>query len=163
MARRDVPLRSAEFEARLVVSDPDPWSPENANIYDLAVEIEHDGRLVDAAERTIGFRRFEARDGRPLLNGEPFARAKAMGLNTLRCHVKIPDRLYFDLAYRLGLIVRLDMPYMQFLVRRRAGRSGECSERRSGPMAIIPRSRSGRSSTRDGELISTTTQTTGVG
>ena len=44
-----------------------------------------------------------------------FANAKAMGLNTLRCHVKIPDRLYFDLADRLGLIVWLDMPYMQFL------------------------------------------------
>ena len=44
-----------------------------------------------------------------------FVRAKAMGLNTLRCHVKIPDRLYFELADRLGLIVWLDMPYMQFL------------------------------------------------
>jgi hypothetical protein len=38
-----------------------------------------------------------------------------MGLNTLRCHVKIPDPLYFDLADRLGLIVWLDMPYMEFL------------------------------------------------
>ena len=44
-----------------------------------------------------------------------FANAKAMGLNTLRCHVKIPDPLYFDLADRLGLIVWLDMPYMEFL------------------------------------------------
>ena len=44
-----------------------------------------------------------------------FANAKAMGLNTLRCHVKIPDPLYFDLADRLGLVVWLDMPYMQFL------------------------------------------------
>ena len=97
----------------------------------------------DAVERVVGFRRFEARDGRLLLNGQPFimfgaldqdwhpeeecrppsaefleqrfANAKAMGLNTLRCHVKIPDRLYFDLADRLGLIVWLDMPYMQFL------------------------------------------------
>ena len=33
----------------------------------------------------------------------------------MRCHVKIPDPLYFDLADRLGLIVWLDMPYMQFL------------------------------------------------
>ena len=44
-----------------------------------------------------------------------FANAKAMGLNTLRCHVKIPDPLYFELADRLGLIVWLDMPYMEFL------------------------------------------------
>ena len=44
-----------------------------------------------------------------------FRNAKAMGLNTLRCHVKIPDRLYFDLADRLGLVVWLDMPYVGFL------------------------------------------------
>ena len=100
-------------------------------------------KIVDAIERSIGFRRFEAKDGRLILNGEPFymfgaldqdwhpeeecrapsaefleqrfANAKAMGLNTLRCHVRIPDPLYLELADRLGLIVWLDMPYMQFL------------------------------------------------
>ena len=99
--------------------------------------------MVDAVERVVGFRRFEAREGRLFLNGRPFfmigaldqdwhpeeecrppsaefleqrfANAKAMGLNTLRCHVKIPDSLYFDLADRLGLIVWLDMPYAEFL------------------------------------------------
>ena len=102
-----------------------------------------DGTVVDAVERAIGFRRLEASDGRLFLNGAPFfmfgaldqdwhpeeecrppneafleqrfLNAKGMGLNTLRCHVKIPDRLYFDLADRLGLIVWLDMPYPQFL------------------------------------------------
>jgi len=143
VAQHDLPLRSAEFEARLEVSSPAPWSPDRPELYDLAVEIVHEGLIVDRADRTIGFRRLEASDGRLLLNGQPltmfgaldqdwhpgeecrspsaefleerFARAKAMGLNTLRCHVKIPDRLYFDLADRLGLIVWLDMPYMQFL------------------------------------------------
>ena len=143
VAQHDVPLRGAEFEANLEVSNPDPWSPDAPRLYDLAVELVHDGRVVDRAERAVGFRRFEAKDGRLALNGAPFtmfgaldqdwhpeeecrapsaefleqrfARARAMGLNTLRCHVKIPDRLYFDLADRLGLIVWLDMPYMQFL------------------------------------------------
>jgi Glycosyl hydrolases family 2/Glycosyl hydrolases family 2, sugar binding domain len=142
-AQHDLPLRASEFETRLELANPDPWSPETPELYDLAVELVHGGRVVDRADRTIGFRRFEARDGRLLLNGEPFymfgaldqdwhpeeecraptpqfleqrfARAKAMGLNTHRCHVKIPDRLYFDLADRLGLMVWLDMPYMQFL------------------------------------------------
>jgi hypothetical protein len=142
-AQHDLPLRSAEFEASLDVASPDPWSPDRPQLYDLAVELVHDGRVVDRADRAIGFRRLEAKDGRLILNGQPFfmfgaldqdwhpekecrppnaefleqrfARAKAMGLNTLRCHVKIPDRLYFDLADRLGLIVWLDMPYMQFL------------------------------------------------
>ncbi len=143
VAQHDLPLRSAEFEARLDLANPDRWSPDAPKLYDLAVELVHGGRVVDRADRTIGFRRFEARNGCLLLNGEPFymfgaldqdwhpeeecrapgpefleqrfARAKAMGLNTLRCHVKIPDRLYFDLADRLGLMVWLDMPYMQFL------------------------------------------------
>jgi Glycosyl hydrolases family 2, sugar binding domain/Glycosyl hydrolases family 2 len=142
-AQHDLPLRSAEFEASLHVPDPDAWSPVGPKLYDLAIEVVHDGRVVDRADRSLGFRRFEAKDGRLILNGEPFymfgaldqdwhpdeecrapspefleqrfARAKAMGINTLRCHVKIPDRLYFDLADRLGLIVWLDMPYMQFL------------------------------------------------
>jgi hypothetical protein len=142
-AQHDLLLRSSEFEARLDVLNPDPWSPDRPELYDLTVELVRDGRVVDRTDRAIGFRRFEAKDGRLLLNGQPFtmfgaldqdwhpeeecrapnpeflderfARAKAMGLNTLRCHVKIPDRLYFDLADRLGLIVWLDMPYMQFL------------------------------------------------
>ena len=143
VVEREFRLTAAQFEASLDVSNPDPWSPDAPALYDLAIELVHDGRIVDAAARTIGFRRFEAKDGRLMLNGERFymfgaldqdwhpaeecrppspqfleqrfANAKAMGLNTLRCHVKIPDRLYFDLADRLGLIVWLDMPYMQFL------------------------------------------------
>jgi hypothetical protein len=142
IAQHDTSSRSAEFEARLNVSNPEPWSPDRPKLYDLAVELVHDKRVVDRDDRAVGFRRLEAKDGRLLLNGQPFylfgaldqdwhpeeecraspefleqrfQRAKAMGLNTLRCHVKIPDRLYFDLADRLGLIVWLDMPYMQFL------------------------------------------------
>ena len=136
-------LRSAEFEVRLAIPRPLAWSPDRPNLYALTVEVRRDGAAVDAVERTLGFRRFEARSGRLYLNGEPFfmfgaldqdwrpeeerqaaneafleqqfSQAKAMGLNTLRCHVKIPDRLYFDLADQLGLVVWLDMPYAQFL------------------------------------------------
>ena len=136
-------FRSDRFDALLALPEAEPWSPEAPNLYHLAIELIVGGETVDAIERVVGFRRFEAKDGRLFLNGEPFtmfgaldqdwhpeeecrppsaefleqrfANAKAMGLNTLRCHVKIPDPLYFDLADRLGLIVWLDMPYMQFL------------------------------------------------
>ena len=136
-------FQSERFLAALAIPGAEPWSPETANLYDLLVELIVGDATVDATERTVGFRQFEARDSRLLLNGEPFfmfgvldqdwhpeeecrppsaefleqrfANAKAMGLNTLRCHVKIPDPLYFELADRLGLIVWLDMPYMQFL------------------------------------------------
>ncbi|HEY5206586.1 MAG TPA: sugar-binding domain-containing protein [Roseiarcus sp.] len=136
-------FRLGRFDAVLALPGAEPWSPEAPKLYDLVIELIVGDATVDAIERTVGFRRFEAKDGRLLLNGDPFymfgaldqdwypeeecrppnpqfleqrfANAKAMGLNTLRCHVKIPDPLYFDLADRLGLIVWLDMPYMQFL------------------------------------------------
>jgi Glycosyl hydrolases family 2/Glycosyl hydrolases family 2, sugar binding domain len=136
-------FKTNRFDAMLALTGPEPWSPEAPNLYDLVVELVVGDATVDAIERTVGFRRFEAKDGRLMLNDEPFymfgaldqdwhpeeeccapsaefleqrfANAKAMGLNTVRCHVKIPDRLYFDLADRLGLIVWLDMPYMEFL------------------------------------------------
>jgi beta-galactosidase/beta-glucuronidase len=99
--------------------------------------------VVDALHRVTGFRSFEASNGYLYLNGQPFEmfgaldqdwhpeeecrsptpafleqrfrNAKAMGLNTLRCHVKVPDKLYFELADRLGLVVWFDMPYCEFL------------------------------------------------
>jgi hypothetical protein len=143
VARLVYHFRSERFDGVLALPDAEPWSPETPNLYDLVIELIVGDATVDAIERVVGFRRFEARNGQLLLNGEPFmmfgaldqdwhpeeecrppnaefleqrfANAKAMGLNTLRCHVKIPDPLYFDLADRLGLIVWLDMPYMEFL------------------------------------------------
>jgi hypothetical protein len=143
IAERDVAVSSPEVEVTVEVLRPHPWSPSATALYRIETELVQAGRLVDKDVRTVGFRRFEAKDGRLFLNGEPFfligaldqdwhpqeecrspdpkfleerfLRAKAMGLNALRCHVKIPDKLYFDLADRLGLIVWLDMPYMEFL------------------------------------------------
>jgi Glycosyl hydrolases family 2, sugar binding domain/Glycosyl hydrolases family 2 len=136
-------FRLGRFDAVLALPGAEPWSPETPNLYDLVVELIVGETTIDAIERVVGFRRFEARDGKLLLNGQPFtmfgaldqdwhpeeecrppsaefleqrfAKAKAMGLNTLRCHVKIPDPIYFDFADRLGLLVWLDMPYTEFL------------------------------------------------
>jgi hypothetical protein len=143
VARSIYHFQTNRFEAVLALPGAESWSPEAPNLYDLVIELIVGDKVVDSIERSVGFRRFEAKDGHLILNGKPFymfgaldqdwhpeeecrppnaefleqrfANAKAMGLNTLRCHVKIPDPLYFELADRLGLIVWLDMPYMQFL------------------------------------------------
>jgi Glycosyl hydrolases family 2, sugar binding domain/Glycosyl hydrolases family 2 len=143
VARLTDNFRSGRFDAALTLREVEPWSPEAPNLYHIVVELIVGEATVDAIESVVGFRRFEARDGQLFLNGrafymfgaldqdwhpeqecrppnaefleQRFANAKAMGLNTLRCHVKIPDPLYFDLADRLGLIVWLDMPYTEFL------------------------------------------------
>ena len=143
VARATYPLASERFAVELATEDIALWSPDSPTLYELEVTLEANGAVVDAARRSTGFRCFEARDGRLYLNGAPyqmfaaldqdwypeqecrspspafleqrFRNAKVMGLNTLRCHVKIPDRLYFELADRLGLVVWLDMPYCEFL------------------------------------------------
>ena len=131
------------FALSAPIASVDLWSPNSPNLYTAVASVWDGDVLVDQWRREVGFRRFASRDGRLFLNGEPFymfgaldqdwypeedcrspseafleqrfRNAKAMGLNVLRCHVKIPDRLYFDLADRLGLIVWLDMPYCEFL------------------------------------------------
>jgi hypothetical protein len=37
-------------------------------------------------------------------------KAKEMGLNTLRCHIKIPDKQYLDVADELGLLIWFELP-----------------------------------------------------
>lgn len=144
VAEQDFPLNTAAIEVGMEAPGISLWSPESPTLYHLNVTLlDQSGGPLDTVSRAVGFRRFEARDGRLFLNGQPFymfgsldqdwypeeecrspdpafleqrfRNAKAMGLNTLRCHVKIPDKLYLELADRLGLIVWLDMPYMEFL------------------------------------------------
>jgi len=86
----------------------------------------------------FGMRSFTTRAGQFLLNGQPvyllaaldqdfypetiytvpseetlrdeFRKVKELGLNTLRCHIKIPDPLYLDLADEMGLLVWEEIP-----------------------------------------------------
>ena len=137
------PLDGPTFDAELAAGEVALWSPAAPALYEVEIALRVGDATLDTLRRTVGFRRFEARDGRLYLNGaqfqmfgaldqdwhpqeecrppsrefleQRFRNAKAMGLNTLRCHVKIPDKLYFELADRLGLVVWLDMPYCEYL------------------------------------------------
>ncbi len=128
----------AETTATLTVQDPALWSLDAPNLYELEVAVQADGKTVDAVTETFGFRTVETRDGAILLNGEPVymrgaldqdyypegictppslefledqaRKAKAMGLNTLRCHIKVPDPRYYEVADRFGLLVWTEIP-----------------------------------------------------
>ena len=86
----------------------------------------------------FGFRTFEARDGKLYLNGEPFymiaaldqdfypetiytppseefvrgemLKGKRLGLNMLRCHIKVPDPVYLKVADEVGMLVWYEIP-----------------------------------------------------
>lgn len=126
----------------LNVPNPRLWSPEHPNLYSARVELVADDAVVDAITQSFGFRRIETRDGKFYLNGEPLylrgaldqdyypegictppstafiedqaRKAKHLGLNLLRCHIKVADPRYYEVADRLGLLVWTEIPNVQY-------------------------------------------------
>ncbi|MGN8199070.1 glycoside hydrolase family 2 protein [Salinisphaera sp. RV14] len=127
-----------EYDLQTKVALPMLWSPDDPLRYDIGVELVRDGAVVDALHRQTGFRSIVAEGGELLLNGEAFIlrgaldqdyyldtlctppseaflenqlrQAKAMGFNCLRCHIKVPDPRYLDVADRLGMLLWCEMP-----------------------------------------------------
>ena len=116
------------------VKMPQLWSPSNPSLYSVEVTLEG----PDTMDDRFGFRSFEARDHHFYLNGETFymiaaldqdfypetiytppseeyvrdmmLKAKRLGLNTLRCHIKVPDPVYLKVADEMGLLVWYEIP-----------------------------------------------------
>jgi Glycosyl hydrolases family 2, sugar binding domain/Glycosyl hydrolases family 2, TIM barrel domain/Glycosyl hydrolases family 2 len=120
-------------QLHIPIDDPEPWHPNTPRLYRLIVRAGD-----DVWEDEFGFRTVEARDGRVTLNGRPLymlgaldqdyypasiatppsddllreqvIRARELGLNLLRCHIKVPDPRYLHWADRLGMLVWCELP-----------------------------------------------------
>ena len=110
-----------------------PWHPDDPVLYDLELTLGQ-----DRVESYFGLRRVEAKDGRVMLNGEPFVQrlvldqgywpdglltapsdealrkdvelARAFGFNGARKHQKVEDPRWLYWADRLGFVVWSEMP-----------------------------------------------------
>jgi len=127
-----------EVALDLGIADVLPWSPDAPNLYRFRARMVRDGHVLDESEESFGFRTFEAREGRFYLNGEPLylraaldqdyypdtictvpsvefledqlVKAKELGLNCLRCHIKAADPRYYEVADRLGMLIWTELP-----------------------------------------------------
>lgn len=114
------------------------WSPDAPNLYTVETMLVVSGATQHATRNTCGFRTVESRDGRIYLNGQPIylrgvldqayypetiytppsvafledqaLKAKGLGLNCLRTHIKIEDPRYYEVADRLGLLIWTEIP-----------------------------------------------------
>lgn len=114
------------------------WSPDTPYLYHAVVVLECNGSVADAIEVRFGMRKIETRQGLVWLNNAPlflagaldqdfypqtiytppseaflrdqFVKAKEMGLNLMRCHIKVPDPAYLRLCDEIGLLVWYEIP-----------------------------------------------------
>ena len=135
----------AEAELTIPVPAPELWDTETPRLYQLTTTLGGKaGPAVDTRTDRFGMRSIAGSpDGFLLLNGRPvylrgaldqdyyahglytafsdaeldeqFARAKHMGLNCLRTHIKIADPRYYDAADRAGLLIWTELPNWQEL------------------------------------------------
>src|SRR5918993_5389688 len=129
-------VTSVPFEFQ--VGDVRSWSPDSPNLYRARIAMRRQGDEKDSWEERFGFRTIETRDGKFYLNGEPlylraaldqdyypetictvpsgefledqFRKAKELGLNCLRCHIKAADPRYYEVADRLGMLIWTELP-----------------------------------------------------
>jgi len=130
---------SLNYSLTVRIPGAELWSPDSPSLYTVNISlVTEDGAVVDQFADRFGMRTIAARDGRILLNGKPvflsgaldqdffpetdytppsedylreqFLKAKRLGLNLLRCHIKIPDPLYLRLADEVGLLVWYELP-----------------------------------------------------
>ena len=138
------PIARAEettLAATLRVPSPQVWDIDTPNLYTARVTLNNVD--PDVVEDTFGFRTIEARDGKLWLNDHPvymrsaldqdyypdgiytppsqdyiedqFRKAKELGLNSLRIHIKIGDPRYYKAADKIGLLIWTEMPNWQML------------------------------------------------
>ncbi|HEX5410807.1 MAG TPA: glycoside hydrolase family 2 TIM barrel-domain containing protein [Terriglobia bacterium] len=116
------------------LSNPDIWSLSHPALYTLAIQTSSG----EQQSYRFGFRTFETRDGKFYLNGKPvylrgaldqafypdtiytppsldylkneMRKAKALGLNLLRCHIKVPDPRYLEAADETGMLIWYEIP-----------------------------------------------------
>ncbi len=146
-------LPAGDTSASLILRMPDFvwWSPESPALYHAEARLLRGDAIVDITGDHFGFRTIEARDGQILLNGQPiylrgaldqdyypgtiatppsegfledqFRKAKEMGLNCLRMHIKVADPRYYRAADRVGLLVWSEIPNWELLTGRAKARA----------------------------------------
>jgi len=129
-------VAAGETSAKLSgqIHNPLMWDTSTPNLYELRVSLSSG----DSARCRFGFRGFTTHDGKFFLNGRPIylrgaldqdffpdtlytppslddlrdemRKARTLGLNLLRCHIKVPDPRYLEAADETGMLIWYEIP-----------------------------------------------------
>ena len=129
---------TSSLNYHLLITNPQFWDIDSPNLYAVRSTLYNNSTVSDILTETFGFRTIETRDGQILLNGRPFylrgaldqdyypdlictppsqdyievefRKAKEMGLNCLRIHIKVADPRYYAAADKVGLLIWTELP-----------------------------------------------------
>ena len=144
---------SARHVVRLGPSAAARWSPSSPALHTALVDVVCGGTVSDSSATRFGLRTVRVDGKRILVNGEPYRMksalvqgfradslyaegsresieeevraAFAMGLNTLRLHIKAFDPAYLDVCDELGMLVHCDIPVAEPIDHEQMGSDGE--------------------------------------
>jgi len=164
--RRDLADGESAGVLRLPVPEPRLWDVGQPNLYRAEAALFDGERAVDRIGDRFGMRTITTEGGRFLLNGRPlyllaaldqdvyadtistppsrelldrqFRLAREMGLNMLRCHIKVPDRAYLDAADEAGVLLWCELPNWTTFSSVSARRGRETLERMVDTMGNHP-------------------------
>ncbi len=129
---------SRSGEVFVPVPDPELWDLDTPRLYRLHARLLMDGEEQDGITERFGMREVGTEDGFVTLNGrkvyvlgvldqdlypdtistppsreflrEQVRRAKELGFNLLRCHIKVPDPAYLEVADEEGILLWCELP-----------------------------------------------------
>lgn len=126
-------IENGSGECTTSIDNPAYWTPDRPHLYDVVVELQVNGDVVDTYEDYFGMRSVSVDSERLYLNGDPFyirgaldqayypdtlyrpfaadlfeyeiRKAKELGFNMLRKHIKPAHPDFIETADRLGILV----------------------------------------------------------
>ena len=146
-----------EVTVRLGPTGAARWRPDQPALHEAAVEAVVAGAASDGRTVRYGLRTVRVDGDRLRLDGEPYrmrsalvqgfradtlyaeggpaaireevAAAKALGLNTLRLHIKAFDPAYLDACDELGMLLHCDLPVAEPIAHEELDGDGELADR----------------------------------
>ena len=138
VAQLELAVDGTTAQGKTHVANPMLWDGDHPNLYSLELNNPAKTGPAQLVHTRFGFRELTTADGRLFLNGKPFymraaldqdfypqgiytppsadfirqemLTSKALGLNMLRCHIKVPDPRYLDAADETGMLVWYEIP-----------------------------------------------------
>jgi hypothetical protein len=151
--------RGGDIDGVISLPIPDPvlWDIDQPNLYTVEARLLDGEDELDRVTARFGMRSVTTQDGRICLNGRPIyvlgaldqdhypdtiatppsreyldrqvRLAREMGINLLRCHIKVPDPRYLDAADEAGILVWCELPNWSRFTSTAAGRGRRTLER----------------------------------